>query len=165
MAAIPQARLLAIVAIMSELEEIERKKKQKKITKRWWVRQINRRRLDQGDFSNLVRELRGDEEQFYVYFRMSPRVFDELLCLVGPSLRRKDTQLRQSVKSAERLAITLRRLATPFCDARHERVYGNWKLVHSQPIRLKRLKRPRSKVQHVKLPTRLTRLRSSDRRD
>ena len=66
MAAIPQARLLAIVAIMSELEEIERKKKQKKITKRWWVRQINRRRLDQGDFSNLVRELRGDEKQFYV---------------------------------------------------------------------------------------------------
>ena len=43
---------------------------------------------------------------------MSPRVFNELLCLVDPSLRRKDTRLRLSVKRAEKLAITLRRLAT-----------------------------------------------------
>ncbi|XP_046862206.1 protein ALP1-like [Xenia sp. Carnegie-2017] len=43
---------------------------------------------------------------------MSPQIFDELLALVGPSLRRQDTQMRQSVGPAERLAITLRRLAT-----------------------------------------------------
>ena len=64
-----QARVVAMVAIMSELEEIEQKRKEKKITKRWWVRQINRRRLDQGDFTNLVRGLRGDEEQFYIFRR------------------------------------------------------------------------------------------------
>ena len=46
-------------------------------------RQINTQRLEQGDFTNLVQELRGDEEQFYLYFRMSPCIFDELLNLVG----------------------------------------------------------------------------------
>ena len=43
---------------------------------------------------------------------MSPNTFDHLLSLVGPSLRRQDTHLRKSVPPGERLAITLRRLAT-----------------------------------------------------
>ena len=43
---------------------------------------------------------------------MSRSTFDRLLCLVGPSLRRQDTRLRKSVTPGERLAITLRRLAT-----------------------------------------------------
>ena len=112
MAARQRARVVAIAVILNELEEIEQQKKKKNIKRRWWVRQINRQRLAQEDFTNLVQELRGDEEQFYLYFRMSPCIFDELLSLVGPFLRRQDTHLRQSVRPSERLAITLRRLAT-----------------------------------------------------
>ncbi|XP_046841072.1 uncharacterized protein LOC124435166 [Xenia sp. Carnegie-2017] len=111
MASSHQAKLLASVCILYELEEVEKRKKNDKM-KRWWVRQLNRQRRTQGDFLHLVQELRTDEEQFNLYFRMSPQIFDELLALVGPSLRRQDTQMRQSVGPAERLAITLRRLAT-----------------------------------------------------
>ena len=43
---------------------------------------------------------------------MNRRTFDLLLSLVGPSLRRQNTHLRQSISPGERLSITLRRLAT-----------------------------------------------------
>lgn len=103
--------LLAIVASELDREENERKLR---ITRkrRCWIRDVNRRNKEQGDFVNLVQELRNDEEQFFVYFRMNQRTFDLLLSLVGPSLRRQDTHLRHSVSPGERLAITLRRLAT-----------------------------------------------------
>ena len=85
MAARQRAEIVVMGVILYELEDIERKEQQKKRRKRWLIREINKQRLDQGDFNNLVQELRGDEEQFFVYFRMTPRIFDELLRLVGPS--------------------------------------------------------------------------------
>ena len=42
---------------------------------------------------------RGDEEQFYLYFRVTPGIYNELLRLVGSSLRRKDPQLRSHSSS------------------------------------------------------------------
>ena len=88
--------LLAVV--LSELDQEENKKKIRKTRKRsWWVRDVNRRRQKQSDFVNLVHELRNDDEQFFVYFRMNRRTFDLLLHLVGPSLRRQETHMRRSV--------------------------------------------------------------------
>ena len=43
---------------------------------------------------------------------MSPERFDHLLALVGPKIAKKDTSFRKSISAAERLALTLRFLAT-----------------------------------------------------
>ena len=46
------------------------------------------------------------------YLRMSPERFDCLLELVTPIIRKKDTKFRKSIPPCERLALTLRFLAT-----------------------------------------------------
>ena len=76
-----------------------------------WVRPIFRRRQQQGEYHNLVQEMRlQDTESFFKYFRMVPQQFDRLLQMVGPSITYQDTKWRKSVSAGERLAITLRSL-------------------------------------------------------
>ncbi|XP_065837891.1 uncharacterized protein [Oscarella lobularis] len=53
-----------------------------------------------------------DHESFYKYFRMTPSRFDHLLSLIGPCITKESTTFRNSVSPGERLAITLRYLAT-----------------------------------------------------
>ncbi|XP_046998608.1 uncharacterized protein LOC124613905 [Schistocerca americana] len=43
---------------------------------------------------------------------MDVLVFEELLCLVSPLIQKKDTVMRQAITARERLAVTLRFLAT-----------------------------------------------------
>ena len=50
MAASQRAEIVVIGVILYELEDIERKEQQKKRRKRWWIREINKQRLDQGRF-------------------------------------------------------------------------------------------------------------------
>ena len=52
-----------------------------------------------------------DHEMFFNYFRMIPSMFDELLRLVGPSVVKKATNLREPISAEIRLPITLRYLA------------------------------------------------------
>ena len=46
------------------------------------------------------------------YIRMSPERFEHLLQLIGPQISKKDTRLRKAIPAAERLALTLRYLAS-----------------------------------------------------
>ena len=60
----------------------------------------------------LIQEMQlNDHESFFQYFRMTPGRLEELLCLVGPYLA-KDSTTREPISPAERLAVTLRFLAT-----------------------------------------------------
>ena len=45
-------------------------------------------------------------------FRMSPESFDYLLSILGPTIEKKTTHLRETLPPPERLAMTLRLLAT-----------------------------------------------------
>ncbi|KAM3850458.1 uncharacterized protein ACN63O_019638 [Diretmus argenteus] len=56
-------------------------------------------------------ELRLDAGHFQQYFRMNPGQFDELLGKVGDRIRRLDTNYREAIRPAERLAICLRTIA------------------------------------------------------
>ena len=49
---------------------------------------------------------------FFRYFRMSPAVFEELLCLVAAHISKKDTKLRQLISSSQHLCVTLRYFVT-----------------------------------------------------
>ena len=81
--------------------------------KRSWVRHINIDRLRKGEYHALIQEMRlADHESFCKYFRMTPSMFDSLLSMVGPAISQKRTNFRSPVLPGERLAVTLRYLAT-----------------------------------------------------
>ncbi|XP_018404639.1 PREDICTED: uncharacterized protein LOC108781195, partial [Cyphomyrmex costatus] len=86
----------------------ERSKRWK--NRRWWVRPINTRREQYGDFASLFTELKEDEDMFFRYTRMDVPTFYELLRLVSPFLQKRS--IRASICPEQRLAITLRYLAT-----------------------------------------------------
>ena len=75
--------------------------------RRFWVHPINMKRNSLGKYNQLVRELRLDSDRFYVYFRMSPDLFDDLLSKVGPLLVKRGNNFRETLSPAQRLAITL----------------------------------------------------------
>lgn len=84
-----------------------RKKKTKRwINRRWWVRPINLRREDYGDFATLFMELKADADLFFRYTRMDVDTFYELLQIVQPFLQK--ISLRKPICPEQRLAITLR---------------------------------------------------------
>lgn len=83
-----------------------------KYKKRFWVRDIIKRRKELGEYHRLIQEMRlNDHESFFQYFRMTPRRFDLLLGIVGARLI-KNSLNREPIAPAERLAVTLRFLAT-----------------------------------------------------
>lgn len=59
------------------------RRRQRRHKKQFWVRPIFQRRREQGEFYNLVQELRlSDREFHFKYMRMSKERFDELLAQV-----------------------------------------------------------------------------------
>ncbi|XP_065363219.1 putative nuclease HARBI1 [Calliphora vicina] len=80
---------------------------------RQWVREWVRRRNDEGCCSKLLKELRLETPSLYSNFlRMNSSDFDYLLKLVTPLIKKQTTKLRQPISPTERLAVTLRYLAT-----------------------------------------------------
>ena len=75
--------------------------------RRWWVHPLNQRRIHQGDFHNLLIEMReSDPQEFSKYMRMDPAQFDIVLNLVAPFLEKNSN--REPLPAALRLSITLR---------------------------------------------------------
>ncbi|XP_062514075.1 uncharacterized protein LOC134189727 [Corticium candelabrum] len=80
-----------------------------------WVRPIFQQRRQQGDFHQLLQELRrNDPESHFRFLRMSKETFDCLVEKGTPSLTTRSYQsgTRAEISPAERLAMTLRYLAT-----------------------------------------------------
>ena len=80
-----------------------------------WVRSIFCKRREQGEYANLLQEMRlSDPQCHFNFLRMSRSTFDILLSHVGPLLTRRHyfSRLRAEITPAERLAVTLRYLAT-----------------------------------------------------
>ncbi|XP_068083420.1 uncharacterized protein [Anabrus simplex] len=87
------------------------KRRNRQRRRRWWVHPLNQRRLSQGDFGNLLQEMReNDPHEFFLYMRMKPEQFDTILNLVSPFLIKRS--VRSPLPTSMRLAITLRFLAT-----------------------------------------------------
>ncbi|KAJ8935151.1 hypothetical protein NQ314_012969 [Rhamnusium bicolor] len=76
--------------------------------KRFWVHPINSERLLYGKFHTLHFKLKQYPDKFFAFYRMSVSSFEELLSLVGPSIKKEDTQLRCAISEEERLSVTLR---------------------------------------------------------
>lgn len=105
-------RILAIcssIIITTIVKRRARRRRNRKIWTRKWI--LNRPK--QGAYLNLIAELRlGDTASYANFLRMDPGSFYELLNLVGASITKKDTRMRAAIPPGERLALTLRFLAT-----------------------------------------------------
>ena len=83
--------------------------------RQFWVHPIFSRRASQGEYHNLLQEVRlSNAESHFRYLRMSAKTFDQLLTKVGPLLcrHRYSSLCRPEIHPAERLAITIGYLTT-----------------------------------------------------
>ena len=79
----------------------------------FWTREWILNRPQYGAYHQLLNELRlSDAASYKNFLRMDVACFEEILDLVAPIIRRKDSCMRQAISPAERLALTLRFLAT-----------------------------------------------------
>lgn len=92
---------------------ISRKERIKGPKKRIWVKEWIARRPTLGAYAMLLDELRSeDPNKFKNFLRMSETDFNFLLQLISDKILKSDTNMRESIKPRERLALTLRFLAT-----------------------------------------------------
>lgn len=106
---------------VADLLEYRRRGEQKQ--RRWWTRDWLLRRPIHGQYEALMAELCAENPAAYRNFvRLEPRMFQELLHIIGPRIGKNNTWYRQSIDPGLRLAITLRYLATG--DSYRTLMYG-----------------------------------------
>ena len=90
-----------------------KKKRKSRRRRSCWTRQWLLRRNMYGAYHCLLQELASEDvSSFRNFLRMEKPQFDELLGRVTPLIVRKNTNMREAISAAERLAITLRFLAS-----------------------------------------------------
>ena len=99
-------RQAAAIVVIAGLNKQRKKRK-------CWVRPWIGRRNALGAYDTLLQELHiEDPQQLRSFLRMTAKDLEEILRLTGPIISKKDTNMRQAISAKERLAVTLRFLAT-----------------------------------------------------
>jgi hypothetical protein len=100
--------LMSIAILRRRLRD--RARVRRRATRYWLLRGKQR-----SAYNTLLKELHTeDPNEFRNYVRMDKTTFKMLLEKVRPLIERQDTKLREAISAAERLAVTLRFLATDF---------------------------------------------------
>ncbi|XP_063242786.1 uncharacterized protein LOC134542451 [Bacillus rossius redtenbacheri] len=85
-------------------------RKHKRRSRRWWCSNLFKDRVSNQMLGVLkAQEISG---QYKNFTRMSPTTFEDLLIKIGPKICKKETHLREPITIQDRLAVTLRFLAT-----------------------------------------------------
>lgn len=83
------------------------------IKKRIWTRKWIEMRPNNGAYNKLMQELENeDTPSLNNFLRMDKASFDKIANLKEPLIKKKNTRFRNAISVKERLAITLRFLAT-----------------------------------------------------
>lgn len=87
--------------------------KKKRRKRRWWVSNLMQRRIVD-NVGETMTDMQEQEEsgQFHNFCRMASEDFDHLLSLISDKIRKSSTNFRDSIPAYDRLAVTLRFLAT-----------------------------------------------------
>lgn len=97
----------AIVAICVSIKMRRRKKRSV------WVKDWIKRRAQLGAYNQLLSELKNEDPECYKNFlRMKHDDFQYLCDKISPAIKKQDTNMRLAISVEERLAITLRFLAS-----------------------------------------------------
>lgn len=87
--------------------------KKKEKSKKLWIHSWRRNRKVNGSFAFLTKELLlTDSNSYQNFLRMDEEHFTRLTELITPEIYKADSSFRESISVAEKLAITLRFLAT-----------------------------------------------------
>ncbi|GBN58080.1 hypothetical protein AVEN_258008-1 [Araneus ventricosus] len=85
-----------------------RRLRRRRIKRNYWVHPINQKRERIGIFHTLLKELQKEENKFFNFFRVTIPSFNELHQRLKTKILRKNSKMRNSITSEERLALTLR---------------------------------------------------------
>ena len=85
------------------LVEEEKRKKRK-----CWIHKLFRASEEEGEFHTLFGRLKDDRQIFFKYFRMLFSKFENLKQLLHTDIEKQNTRWRRSLRTKERLALTLR---------------------------------------------------------
>eukprot|EP00794_Sanderia_malayensis_P016397 gene16397-18034_t len=125
-----QRNLILIIGLLRKKKQLLTRKKYKK--KRFWVRKIFQERERSGHFHALIQELRiHNREYFFRFLRMSPEKFEHLYRIVGPHMKTRQCRNREPIPNAERLALTIRCLASGDSE---QSMSFNFRVSRSVPI-------------------------------
>ena len=90
-----------------------KRRKRRRRNRVTWTREWILKRESQGAFHQLLKELQQlDTSSYRNFVRMDAATFEKLLCMIAPMITHKDTVMREAITPGERLAVTLRFLAT-----------------------------------------------------
>ena len=107
-----------IVSIICKRKRKRNKRKKRSV----WVKPWLLRRNALGVCNTLMLELRSEElHEYRRFLRMTPEIFDEILHLVEPYIKKESTILRDAIPAKMKLAATLRYLSTGtnYSDLQH----------------------------------------------
>lgn len=96
---------ILLTLILNDIAIQKKKNKYKK--KRFWVHPFYKLRREHGFFEAVFPTLSSFPEKFENYIRMSASQFEELLCLIGPDITKKNV-VREPISATARLVMTLR---------------------------------------------------------
>ena len=116
-AAVARDRLIALVQLWMVIQRQRQARRRIRRKPVVWMKDYLTKRRQQGQFHTLLVQLRdptsvGHAAAFQNYMRMDGALFEEILAEVGPLIERQDSNFRECIGAGERLAITLRFLAT-----------------------------------------------------
>ncbi|XP_070550575.1 uncharacterized protein [Ptychodera flava] len=104
---------LAVMMTTAVAYYVTEKRRKKNRKRRLWCKPWLLRRQQQGWYQNLIQELRDEDPKCYRNFlRVNHSGFMDLLSLIEGKIAKMDTTMRPAVSPGERLAVTLRYLAT-----------------------------------------------------
>ena len=105
-----KVKFLQILLLTDSFEEEDVLRSRERVI---WTRSWIRRREERGAYHQLIRELAvEDAPAFTRYFRMDKEKFNDLVGRLSIHIQRQDTIMRAAISPGERLAVTLRYLAT-----------------------------------------------------
>jgi hypothetical protein len=106
----PPTQIQAGAMLLHELQNgLQKKEKRKRTWVEKWIRRINLYGASNISLKDLAEE---NPSEYVRRLRMSPEKFDELLVMIEPSVRKKDTAMRMAVPTRTKLEIILRYLAS-----------------------------------------------------